>query len=120
MAELPSEYFTLTRSQRGAIKLVEGGYIYGKQRKIGEVTHWLCEQRGFCKAIIHRSTELFFSVHKLNYPIFLTQFFALRLNNGSIYGHHVRILYYRTKHALQKSILTLIEVKNLLFQTLKL
>ena len=53
MTELPSEYFTLTRSQRGAMKLVEGGYIYGKQKKIGEVTHWLCEQRGFCKAIIH-------------------------------------------------------------------
>ena len=47
MAQLPSEYFTLTCSQRGAMKLVERGYIHGKQRSIGEVTHWLC------KAIIH-------------------------------------------------------------------
>ena len=44
--------FTLTRSQRGLYKLVEG-YMYGKQRRIGDVTHWLCEQRGLCKAIIH-------------------------------------------------------------------
>ena len=52
MAEFPQS-FTLTRSQRGLYKLVEGGYMYGKQRRIGDVTHWLCEQRGLCKAIIH-------------------------------------------------------------------
>ena len=53
MAEVHHPSFRLTRSQRGAEKLIEGGYIYGKQRRIGETTHWLCERRGLCKAIIH-------------------------------------------------------------------
>ena len=53
MAEETSHSFRLTRSQRGAEKLIEGGYIYCKHRRVGEITHWLCEQRGYCKAIIH-------------------------------------------------------------------
>ena len=50
MAELHHASFKLTR---GAEKLIEGGYIYGKQRRIGETTHWLCERRGLCRALIH-------------------------------------------------------------------
>ena len=49
----PGQPFRLTRSQRGAEKLIEGGYSYGKQRRAGGVTHWLCERRGICKAIVH-------------------------------------------------------------------
>ena len=48
----PAQPFPLTRSQRGAEKLTEGCYSYGKQRRVGGVTLWLCE-RGLCKAIIH-------------------------------------------------------------------
>ena len=43
----------LIKSQRGGNKLVEGGYIYGVQRRVGEVTHWLCERRGICNARVH-------------------------------------------------------------------
>ena len=53
MAEFPYQSFTLMKSQRGGDKLVEGGYTYGKQRRLGEVIRWLCEQRGSCKAILH-------------------------------------------------------------------
>ena len=45
--------FRLIKSQRGGNKLVERGYIYGVQRRAGEVTHWLCEKRGVCNARIH-------------------------------------------------------------------
>ena len=48
MAEFPNQSFTLMKSQRGGDKLVEGGYTYGKQRRLGEGIHWLCEQRGSC------------------------------------------------------------------------
>ena len=53
MAQPPGQSFRLTRSQRGAEKLTEGDYCYGKQRRVGDVTHWLCERRGICRAIIH-------------------------------------------------------------------
>ena len=53
MAEIHNQSFRIIRSQRNAEKLVEGGYMYGKQRRIGETTHWLCEQRGLCRAILH-------------------------------------------------------------------
>ena len=54
MAEdLTQQSFRLTKSQRGGEKLLERGYIYGMQRRAGDVTHWLCEQRGICKARIH-------------------------------------------------------------------
>ena len=33
--------------------MIEGGFCYRKQRVVKEVTHWLCERRGSCKAIIH-------------------------------------------------------------------
>ena len=59
MTEPPGQPFRLTRSQRGAEKLTEGGYSYGRQRRVGEVTHWLCERRGFCNARIHtQGTEI--------------------------------------------------------------
>ena len=53
MAQSHHQSFRLSISQRGAEKLIEGGYIYGKHRRIGETTHWLCVQRGLCKAIVH-------------------------------------------------------------------
>ena len=40
----------ISKSRR---EVIEGGYIYGKHRRIGETTHWLCVQRGLCKAIVH-------------------------------------------------------------------
>ncbi|KAI6649971.1 General transcription factor II-I-like [Oopsacas minuta] len=45
--------FRLTKSQRGGDKLLEDGYSFGVQRRVGDVTHWLCEQRGVCKARVH-------------------------------------------------------------------
>ena len=33
--------------------MTEGGYFYGMQRRVGEVIHWQCEQRGVCKARVH-------------------------------------------------------------------
>ena len=53
MAELHHESFRLITSQRGGEKLTEGGYVYGKLRNVGEITHWLCVQRGLCRAILH-------------------------------------------------------------------
>ena len=53
MPQSHHQSFRLSISQRGAEKLIEGGYIYGKHRRIGETTHWLCVQRGLCKAIVH-------------------------------------------------------------------
>ena len=38
---------------------MERGYIYGEHRRVGEVTHWLCEKRGNCNARIHtQGTEI--------------------------------------------------------------
>ncbi|KAI6651155.1 hypothetical protein LOD99_5506 [Oopsacas minuta] len=45
--------FRLIKSQRGGDKLLEDGYLFGVQRRVGDVTHWLCEQRGVCKARVH-------------------------------------------------------------------
>ena len=42
-----------SKSKKECYKLVEGGFIYGKQRVIGDVTHWQCEKRDSCKARIH-------------------------------------------------------------------
>ena len=39
--------FKIIKTQRGGNKLVERGYIYGEHRRVGEVTHWLCEKEGF-------------------------------------------------------------------------
>ena len=33
--------------------MIEGGYMYGMQRRVNDVTHWQCEQRGVCKARVH-------------------------------------------------------------------
>ena len=47
------------KAQRGGNNLLERGYIYGVHRKVGEVTHWLCEKRGVCNARIHtQGTEI--------------------------------------------------------------
>ena len=38
---------------------MEGGYVYGVQRRVGEVTHWLSEKRGVCNARVHtQGTEI--------------------------------------------------------------
>ena len=55
----PVQPFRLIRSQRRGSKLVEGAYVYGVQRRVGEVTHWLCEKRGVCYARLHtQGTEI--------------------------------------------------------------
>ena len=57
----PSPQFRLIRSSKSkkeCYKLVEGGFIYGKQRVIGDVTHWQCEKRESCKARIHTKGTL--------------------------------------------------------------
>ena len=45
--------FSLIKLSKGGIKLIEGGFIYGQQRRVGEVVHWQCERRGICKARVH-------------------------------------------------------------------
>ena len=52
----PEPQFTLIRSskcKKECYKLVEGGFVYGKQRVIGDITHWQCEKRESCKARLH-------------------------------------------------------------------
>ena len=46
----PDQPFRLIRSSRGGEKLVEGGYLDDRQRRVGDVKHWQCERRGVCKA----------------------------------------------------------------------
>ena len=54
MSEDPSSLpFRQIRTTRGGFKLTEGGYIYAKQRRVGEVTHWQCERKEVCKARVH-------------------------------------------------------------------
>ncbi|KAI6659428.1 Exportin-2-like [Oopsacas minuta] len=43
----------LIKSQRGGDKLFESGSFFGVQRRVADVTYWLCEQRGVCKARVH-------------------------------------------------------------------
>ena len=43
----------LIKSTGGGNKMIDGGFIYGQQRKVGEVIHWQCERRGVCKARVH-------------------------------------------------------------------
>ncbi|KAI6647442.1 hypothetical protein LOD99_12438 [Oopsacas minuta] len=45
--------FRLIRTNKGGQKLLEGGYVYLMHRRVGEMTHWQCEQRGECKARVH-------------------------------------------------------------------
>ncbi|KAI6655701.1 hypothetical protein LOD99_1841 [Oopsacas minuta] len=53
VAEPPSDQpFRLIRTNRGA-------YVYTVQKRIGDVVHWQCEERGTCKARIHtQDTEI--------------------------------------------------------------
>ena len=58
MAQPLDQPFRLIKSQRGD-KLVERGYIHSQHRRVGEVKHWLCEQRGICNARIDtKGTEI--------------------------------------------------------------
>ena len=43
----------LIKSTGGGNKMIDGGFIYGQQRKVVEVIHWQCERRGVCKARVH-------------------------------------------------------------------
>ena len=45
--------FMLIKSTRGGKKMIDGGFINGQQRKVGEVIHWQCERSGVCKARVH-------------------------------------------------------------------
>ncbi|KAI6648033.1 hypothetical protein LOD99_8235 [Oopsacas minuta] len=45
--------FRLIRTNKGGQKMLEGGYLYLMHRRVGEMTHWQCEQRGECKARVH-------------------------------------------------------------------
>ncbi|KAI6656060.1 General transcription factor II-I-like [Oopsacas minuta] len=60
MAEPPSDQlFRLIRTIRGGKKMMEGDYMFTVQRRIGDVVHWQCEERGTCKAKIHtKGTEI--------------------------------------------------------------
>ena len=46
----PDQPFRLIKSCRGGEKLVEGDYLYDRQRRVGDVKHWQCVKRGICKA----------------------------------------------------------------------
>ena len=46
------QQFKLLQSTRGGYKLAENVLLCDKQRKVGEVIHWQCEQRTICKARI--------------------------------------------------------------------
>ena len=45
--------FKLIKSSRGGQKLIEGGFVFDKQRICSDVTHWQCEKKGECKARLH-------------------------------------------------------------------
>ena len=51
----PSQFrlIRLSTILKECYKLVEGGFIYNKQRVIGNVTHWQCEKTRVCKARLH-------------------------------------------------------------------
>ena len=53
ISENNHQSFTLIKSSKGGNKLIEGGFIYGQQRRAGEVIHWQCERRGVFKAKVH-------------------------------------------------------------------
>ena len=57
--EPPDQPFRLVKSERGGTKLTESGYMYGMQRRVGEMIHWQCERRGVCKSRLHtKGTEI--------------------------------------------------------------
>ena len=49
MATAPHQTFKVIISQKGGQKMIEGGYMYGMRRRVNDVTHWQCEQRGFAR-----------------------------------------------------------------------
>ena len=56
MADPLPQQFRLIRSSKSnkeRYKLIEGGFVYDRQRIIGDTTHWQCERRGLCKARVH-------------------------------------------------------------------
>ena len=44
--------FKLIKSSRGGQKLIEGGFVFDKQRICSDVTHWQCEKKGECKIFV--------------------------------------------------------------------
>ena len=56
MADPLPQQFRLIRSSKSnkeRYKLIEGGFVYDRQRIIGDTTHCQCERRGLCKARVH-------------------------------------------------------------------
>ena len=56
MAEaIPEEFRLIRLSERNIerYKMAERGYVYDRDRTIGDTTHWQCERRGLCKARLH-------------------------------------------------------------------
>ena len=48
----PSD-LVLCETSKGGLMLLEGGFTYTKHRVSGDVTHWQCVDRNFCKARLH-------------------------------------------------------------------
>ena len=53
ISENNHQSFVSIKSSKGGCKLIEGGFVYGQQRRVREVVHWQCERRGICKARVH-------------------------------------------------------------------
>ncbi|KAI6653123.1 hypothetical protein LOD99_3959 [Oopsacas minuta] len=53
MVEPPDQPFRLIKTIRRGSKMMEGGFMYTVQRRIGDVVHWQCKERGTCEARIH-------------------------------------------------------------------
>ncbi|KAI6648616.1 hypothetical protein LOD99_7973 [Oopsacas minuta] len=47
------------QNKQGRTKAVRRGYQYLTHRRVGEITHWQCKQRGECKSRVHtKETEI--------------------------------------------------------------
>ena len=64
MAEQNLDVFRFIKSSRGGNKLEESGFMYDKQRAIGNTIYWQCERRKECKARLH--TEDMHIVKRIN------------------------------------------------------
>ena len=53
MAEQNLVEFRFIKSSRGGNKLEENGFMYDKQRALGNIIYWQCERRKECKARLH-------------------------------------------------------------------
>ena len=51
-------YIERIRSTKNKYKATFSGYIYTLNRIPGEVSYWVCEKRGICKARIHTINDV--------------------------------------------------------------